>query len=82
MTNPIEVTDLIPSNKFKQWHDILVSTGGHYLYNPYKVGHDQIRVSYAPGDYIAMDEAWNRCITPITEVDGTGFWKRVLRKFK
>ena len=69
----------IPKNKIKQFHEILVATGGRYTANPRECG-DEIRVDYEPGDYLAHQEAWSRACAEIVEVPPrASFWRRILR---
>lgn len=70
----------IPLHKLKQFHEILCATGGRYIRNPYKVG-DVFKVSYTCGDYVAQQEAWNRCTQDIKEIRKDTKWRTILRRF-
>lgn len=69
----------VPLRKWQQFHEILCATGGRYLGTPTACG-DEVRVSYEPGDYRAMQEAWLRCMTPVREARRDQWWRRLWRR--
>lgn len=73
------VTEYIPKEKFQQFHDILCSTGGRYLREPFTL-FKTVEVHYEPGDYEAQCRAWAQCNTPVTEVRKDQRWRKVLRR--
>ena len=75
----MKVTDYIPKNRMQQFHEILCSTGGRYLCNPFQIG-DRVEVRYDPGDYEAQCEAWKRITTPIRETYKNQWWRKLLRR--
>ena len=75
------VTEYIPNKKMRQFHDILCSTGGRYLRNPFPM-FSKVEVHYEPGDYIAHREAWTACNTPIREKIANQTWRKILRRMK
>jgi len=70
----------IPGHKFREWQEILKATGGRYLQNPRVLEGAIVVVDYEPGDYQAMNEAWARCNTPISETRKDQPWRRQLRR--
>lgn len=58
---------------------ILLPTGGRYLGNPLPL-RQHVKVYYEPGDYKAQCEAWERCVTPISETRRDQWWRVVLRR--
>jgi hypothetical protein len=77
----MRITENIPIEKFNTFHEILCSTGGRYIRNPFKL-FTSVEVCYEPGDYEAQLEAWARVNTPIKEVDSSQKWKTILRRLK
>jgi len=71
--------DPVPAERIRQFHEILCATGGRYLRNPHKVG-SVVLCDYAPGDYKAQCEAWNRITTPIKEVRKDQWWRKLARR--
>lgn len=76
---PTTVTQYIPLERFAQFHEILCSTGGRYLRNPFEL-FTTVEVHYAPGDYAEQCRAWERCLTPIREVRRVPMWRRLLER--
>lgn len=77
----ITVTEKIPVNRWRQFHEILIATNGRYLSNPIKI-YDMIHLHYEPGDYKAQCEMWNRVTVEIKETRRDQFWRRILRRLK
>ena len=75
----ITITEYIPVVNIQQFHAILCSTGGRYLSNPFLLGR-RVLVHYEPGDYIAHNDAWSRCVTPIRELRRDQWWRVALRR--
>lgn len=69
----------VPKEKLQQFHEILCSTGGRYLYNPQDYG-EFVRVSYEPGNYSLQMKLWEQCTTSIREVKKNQWWRIALRR--
>jgi predicted SprT family Zn-dependent metalloprotease len=73
----------IPSEKFKQFDEILKNTGGRYLSNPTQNrGGSMVHVHFEYGDYEEHNRQWELITTPIKEVDSTSKWCKMLRMVK
>lgn len=73
------VTEYVPVEKMKQFHDILCATGGRYVRDPLEL-FGTFEVCYEPGDHAAQREAFDRCVTPIKEVRRDQWWRVLLRR--
>lgn len=70
-------TRYIPKERFSQFHEVLCSTGGRYLRDPFPLW-ETIEVHYEPGD--ETEETWNRYNTPIREKMSNQWWRIILRR--
>ena len=75
----MQITEYVPIEKMPQFHAILCETGGRYLRQPQVLWYS-VEVCYEPGDYTAHREAWERCTTPIREVNRNQWWRVLLRR--
>lgn len=75
----ITATEYIPAEKFAQFHEILVATGGRYLRKPFPLW-SHVEVHYEFGDYVAHQQAWMRCTTQIREVRRDQWWRKIMRR--
>lgn len=73
-------TRYIPKEKFSQFHEILCATGGRYVREPFPI-FSTVEVQYEPGDYVALEEAWSRCNTMISEKNSNQWWRVMFRRF-
>lgn len=76
----IRVNTQIPSERFKQFHEILCETGGRYLSNP-RLSGDHIIVHYQPGDYEKEQHVYRMVTTPIVETNRAA-WKLFIFRVK
>lgn len=72
-------SERVAAEKFEQFHAILCATNGRYLDRPRLVGGCVI-VSYEPGDHLAMQKAWETCVTPIVEIRSDQWFKKAFRR--
>ena len=75
----------IKTEKIKVFDEILKSTNGRYLQNPFEMpGGKRIHVSFDPGDYQKFFDAWDRANRDIKEHPRSKNWfiKTFKRFFK
>jgi hypothetical protein len=77
----IKVTQMIDRKHMQRFHEILCDTDGRYLRDPMVIG-ERVSVQVEMGDYVRFNELWARVVTPIKEVDSTGFWPTLKRRVK
>lgn len=63
----MQITMNVPLKKFDQFHQILIDVKGHYVWNPYIIGSDKVRVCFSVQNSNSFYEQWNRCTTQTRE---------------
>lgn len=65
----------IKAEKIKVFDEILKSTNGRYLQNPFEMpGGNRIHVTFDPGDYQKFYDAWDRANREIKEIVKQDVW--------
>ena len=75
----MKISEFVPDEKFRDFHEILCATGGRYL-APLNQSCGNIWVVYEPGDYEEQCRLWRRLNTPIKEVRRDQRWRTALRR--
>lgn len=73
--------DLIPVEKWQQFHEILCATGGRYLSTPRRTS-EGVRVDYEFGDMVEHQRRFRMATETFSECRKDQWWRKLLRRMR
>lgn len=80
----IEISEIIPNKKFRQFHEILCNNNGRYIFPPLELwGTWQIRYGFDENkDYNNFNRQYHLVTTPVQEIRKDQKWRKLFRRIK